>query len=101
MQESYNDQFLYKELQEYYDVKLEKTIECNIATNLSLKNYNDDEIKKIYSSRWCIEVFFKFYQIFVLILLTPREQPRVFDFDEAIHAKLRDFEYSVQRRKLD
>jgi len=41
------------------DVKLEKTIECNIVTNLSLKNNNDTDIKKIYSSRWCIEVFFK------------------------------------------
>ena len=41
------------------DIKLEKTIECNIVTNLSSKDYNDIEIKKIYLSRWCIEVFFK------------------------------------------
>jgi hypothetical protein len=40
-------------------VNLEKTIECNVITNLNLKEYDDLEIKKIYVSRWDVEVFFK------------------------------------------
>ena len=39
---------------------LKETLECNIITNLSLNEYNDDVIKNIYLSRWDIEVFFKF-----------------------------------------
>jgi len=41
------------------DVKLKQTIICNVITNLNIKDYNDDAIKKIYLSRWDIEVFFK------------------------------------------
>lgn len=57
---TYNDKcIISKKDKNNNNVKLEKTIECNIVTNLSFKDYNDDEIKKIYLSRWCIEVFFK------------------------------------------
>ena len=41
------------------NVKLKQIIECNIITNLNNEKYNNDEIKKIYLSRWSIEVFFK------------------------------------------
>ena len=41
------------------NIKLKRTIECNVITNLNKENYNDLEIKKIYLSRWSIEVFFK------------------------------------------
>jgi hypothetical protein len=41
------------------NVKLKQTIECNIITNLKNNTHNDEEIKKIYLSRWDIEVFFK------------------------------------------
>jgi len=41
------------------NIKLKQTIECNVITNLNKENYNDLEIKKIYLSRWSIEVFFK------------------------------------------
>ena len=41
------------------NVKLKQTIECNVITNLNKNKYNDEEIKKIYLSRWSIEVFFK------------------------------------------
>ena len=32
--------------------KLEETILCNLVTNLPLKDYNDESIKKIYLARW-------------------------------------------------
>ena len=35
------------------------TTECHIITNLNSDIFNDEEIKKIYLSRWKIEVFFK------------------------------------------
>ena len=41
------------------DVKLKQTITCNIITNLNINDYGDNDIKKIYLSRWNIEVFFK------------------------------------------
>ena len=41
------------------DIKLKQTIICNVITNLNIKDYDDDAIKKIYLSRWSIEVFFK------------------------------------------
>ena len=34
------------------DVNLKRNIECNVVTNLNIKDYNDEEIKKIYVSRW-------------------------------------------------
>ena len=34
------------------NVKLSEKIECNIVTNLSINDCNDEEIKKIYLSRW-------------------------------------------------
>lgn len=41
------------------DVKLEQDVICNLVTNLNIEKYNDEAIKKIYLSRWNIEVFFK------------------------------------------
>jgi hypothetical protein len=41
------------------DIKLKQIIECNVITNLNKEKYNDEEVKKIYISRWSIEVFFK------------------------------------------
>jgi len=41
------------------NIKLRQTIECNIITNLDINKYNDEAIKKVYLSRWSIEVFFK------------------------------------------
>jgi len=40
------------------NVTIMRSLECNIATNLD-ETYNDDIIKKMYISRWDIEVFFK------------------------------------------
>ena len=34
------------------DVKLKQTVICNVITNLKKDDYNDDQIKKIYLSRW-------------------------------------------------
>ena len=57
---SYEDKcIITKKSKDNKDVKLEKTIKCHIITNLSIDEYNDDKIKKIYLSRWSIEVFFK------------------------------------------
>lgn len=57
---TFNDKYLFsKKDKNNKIVKLERTIECNVVTNLSLKDYNDLEIKKIYISRWDVEVFFK------------------------------------------
>jgi hypothetical protein len=42
------------------DVKFKRTIECNLVTNLNINDYKDSDIKKIYLSRWDVEVFFKF-----------------------------------------
>ena len=41
------------------DTKLKQTIKCSVITNLDKDKYNDDDIKKVYLSRWSIEVFFK------------------------------------------
>ena len=41
------------------DVNLEEVNECNLVTNLSNTNYDDDSIKNIYLMRWNVEVFFK------------------------------------------
>ena len=41
------------------NIKLKQTVECNIITNLDINKYNDEAIKKVYLSRWSIEVFFK------------------------------------------
>ena len=41
------------------NIKLKQIIECNIITNLDINKYNDEQIKKVYLSRWSIEVFFK------------------------------------------
>jgi hypothetical protein len=41
------------------NIKLKQTIECNILTNLNKEKYSDENIKKIYLSRWDVEVFFK------------------------------------------
>jgi hypothetical protein len=38
--------------------KLEETIECNLITNLNTE-FNNEQIKQIYVSRWDVEVFFK------------------------------------------
>ena len=43
-----------------YSGLLNQIIECNIITNLDKSKYNDEEIKKIYLSRWDIEVFLNF-----------------------------------------
>ena len=51
---------LIKKNKEGNNVNLNQIIECNIITNLDKSKYNDEEIKKIYLSRWDIEVFFKF-----------------------------------------
>jgi hypothetical protein len=57
---TFNDRYTFiKKDRNNNNIKLERTIECNVVTNLSLKDYNDLEIKKIYISRWDIEVFFK------------------------------------------
>ena len=40
------------------DVKIIRTLQCHLATNLE-NNYDDENIKNIYVSRWDIEVFFK------------------------------------------
>lgn len=48
------------------DVKLEITTECNIITNLDTDIFNDEEIKKIYLSRWKIEVFFPRFHCFFI-----------------------------------
>lgn len=40
------------------NITIIRTLECNIATNLN-ETYKDDTIKKMYTSRWDIEVFFK------------------------------------------
>jgi len=42
------------------DVKLKQKIKCCVITNLNKDKYNDNDIKKVYLSRWDIEVFFKF-----------------------------------------
>ena len=42
------------------NTKLKEKLECNIVTNLCLNEYNNEDIKNIYLSRWDIEVFFKF-----------------------------------------
>lgn len=49
----------YKKDNDNKDTKLEETIKCYLATNLSDENYSDDLIKKIYCMRWDVEVFFK------------------------------------------
>ncbi len=41
------------------DVKLNKTIRCNVITNLNKDKFDDEKIKKVYLSRWSIEIFFK------------------------------------------
>ena len=41
------------------DVKIIEKTTCYVITNLTVKEYNDEEINKIYMSRWNIEVFFK------------------------------------------
>ena len=41
------------------EVNLEEVNECNLVTNLSNTNYDDDSIKNIYLMRWNVEVFFK------------------------------------------
>ena len=41
------------------NIKLKQTIECNVLTNLNKEKYSDEDIKKIYLSRWDVEVFFK------------------------------------------
>jgi hypothetical protein len=48
-----------KKDKEKNNIDLIETIECNIITNLDIKDYTDKEIQKIYSSRWDIEIFFK------------------------------------------
>ena len=51
---------LIKKNKEGNNVNLNQIIECNIITNLDKSKYNDEEIKKIYLSRWDIEVFLNF-----------------------------------------
>lgn len=41
------------------DTKLKQTIKCSVITNLDKDKYNDNDVKKVYLSRWSIEVFFK------------------------------------------
>ena len=43
----------------FSSVNLETKNKYTLVTNLNLKDYTDDKIKEIYSSRWNVEVFFK------------------------------------------
>jgi len=54
-----SDVFITKKDKDKNDIKLKETIECNIATNLSVDKYDNELIKKIYMMRWSVEVFFK------------------------------------------
>ncbi len=40
------------------NIKLKQTIECNAITNLNKKKYSDEDIKKIYLSRWVVNLWF-------------------------------------------
>lgn len=40
-------------------IKLNEKIECNLVTNLDVKDYDDNTIKDIYMKRWDVEIFFK------------------------------------------
>ena len=56
----YNEKYIItKKNKKNEDVKLEITSECNVITNLNCDTFNDEEIKKIYLSRWKVEIFFK------------------------------------------
>jgi len=44
-------------------VKLERTANCDVVTNLNINDYDDEMIKDIYKNRWSVEVFFKILKL--------------------------------------
>lgn len=44
-------------------IKISKTTECHLITNLDIKKYNDEKIKEIYINRWSVETFFKLLKL--------------------------------------